>query len=60
MNDIYLCLKKMNSSRTFYVDFTDDKQFAANEIKRGGRVFKLEALEELKDIEISYMEIPYE
>lgn len=58
--DVYLCLTKPPISTNYYVEFVDDLHRAAIELKRGARVFKLNALTELKSIDVTYTETTYE
>ena len=58
--DVYLCLTKSPNATNYYVEFVDDLHRAAIELKRGARVFKLNGLQELKSIDVTYTETTYE
>jgi len=59
--DVYLCLRKPDAAmKNFFVEFVDEPHLAMRELRSGGRVFKLNALDELKEIDVTYTETTYE
>lgn len=59
--DVYLVLSSGGvTSCGLFVEFTCDVHLAAKQLQRGSRVFKLNGLQELKEIDVTYTETTYE